>query len=224
MIRKLAMSMGTALCALTLGAQPADAAKTLQIISLDLFNTNPIGNCADTNNSQYCSPLGLTLAGSTTNPFLNNLNTKTIKLDTGSYYIFGNPWAGTNFMIQGSPIALLFELKTTDGSFYTQVETNDVTVPDLSKAGTVLFNLKSYNIKISTTGITTADRMGFGLAPGAFAPDGRNDFVLRLDYGVTPPAAPVPEPSTWLTMIAGMGLIGATMRRRTGRLRLAPLV
>lgn len=39
--------------------------------------------------------------------------------------------------------------------------------------------------------------------------------VLSVDGGTLPPPAPgVPEPSSWAMMIAGFGLVGASMRRR----------
>lgn len=38
---------------------------------------------------------------------------------------------------------------------------------------------------------------------------------------VDPPTPPVPEPASWAMMIAGMGLIGASMRRRAARVAFA---
>jgi hypothetical protein len=37
---------------------------------------------------------------------------------------------------------------------------------------------------------------------------------VQVTQATLPVAAPIPEPATWLMMIAGMGLVGATMRRR----------
>jgi hypothetical protein len=59
--------------------------------------------------------------------------------------------------------------------------------------------------------------MSFGYPPSAFAADGNLDFVLRLNYGVTA----VPEPATWAMMIAGMGIVAASKRRREAVVRFA---
>jgi hypothetical protein len=208
--------MTAAIMAGMLAAQTA-AAATGPILSLNLFSRDSTGNCADTIGGSGCSPLGVTLAGSLSNPFLNNLGDKSISLASGSsYYLFGNPWAGTSFMTEGAPISLFLTLPgDLPGSSRLLID-ND-TVPDLSVAGLTLFEFAAYGIKITTTGITDADRMSFGYPPGAFAADGRADFVLRLDYGVTAPPEPptvVPEPAAWAMMIAGFGLAGAVLRRR----------
>jgi hypothetical protein len=38
---------------------------------------------------------------------------------------------------------------------------------------------------------------------------------------VDPPTPPVPEPASWAMMIAGMGVVGASMRRRAARVAFA---
>lgn len=187
-------------------------ASALPILSINLFNGDSNGNCADTITGSGCSPLGISLAGSMTNPLLNNTATKQISLEPGSYYLFGNPWAGTAFMTPGDPISLFLRL-SVEGSSAGQsiLLIGNSKVPDLSLAGTTLFDFPSYGISITTTGITNADRMSFGYPPAAFTGDGRNDFVLQLNYRV---AQAVPEPATWAMMIAGFGFIGAATRRR----------
>ncbi|OYU16536.1 MAG: hypothetical protein CFE37_00620 [Alphaproteobacteria bacterium PA4] len=58
----------------------------------------------------------------------------------------------------------------------------------------------------------------FAMAPGA-TPNGTYYFVLTAAGGetlaVTSIAPGVPEPASWAMLIAGFGLVGAAMRRRT---------
>jgi hypothetical protein len=53
--------------------------------------------------------------------------------------------------------------------------------------------------------------LGYGL--GALGAG--EQFSIGYDYVLTP-TAPVPEPTTWLMMLAGLGLLGAAARRRRG--------
>jgi len=206
-MRKLSLMTAAAMAMSFLLAQPASAT----IKSINLFSGDSTSNCEDTIGGSGCSPLGLTLAGGVTNPLLNNTSTKAISLEPGSYYIFGNPYAGTSFMTQGSAISIFLRMSDPDG--HDRLLIGNSTVPNLATAGVTVFNFAAYGIKIVTTGITTADRMSFGYPPGAFASDGNTDFVLRLDYLV--PETVVPEPATWALMIGGFGLAGLGLRRRS---------
>lgn len=53
-----------------------------------------------------------------------------------------------------------------------------------------------------------------------------NQFVFnsaglpRVSMSIYPTSSPVPEPASWALMIAGMGMIGMTMRRRQSQLAL----
>jgi hypothetical protein len=209
-MRKLGLMIAAAVAVAALAVQPAAAAS---ILSINLFRGDSNGNCADTTAGSGCSPIGVTQASGLTNPFLNDVASKEIVLSPGSYYLFGNPFAGTNFMTQGSAISTFIRV-STDGApaGHSLFLIGNSVVPDLSVAGTTLFNFAQYGIKITTTGITGADRMSFGYPPNAFAADGNTDFVLRLDYLV--PGAAVPEPAAWAMMITGFGLAGAALRRR----------
>jgi hypothetical protein len=214
-MRALALSMAT--LATCLIAQPAMA--TVSIISINIYSGSSTGNCLDTINTANCSPLGVTQSGSASNPFLNNIATKEINLGSGSYYLFGNPYAPSSYMVEGQPISIMMTIRDTDmTSGFAILKLATTIVPDLTTSGAVLFSFNDYGIKISTTGITDADRMGFGLNGAGFQGDGSKDFVLRLDYGVT---GPIPEPASWALMIGGFGLVGAAMRRRTMRVRFA---
>jgi hypothetical protein len=153
----------------------------------------------------------VTNSGATTNPFLNNTSTKAINLGYGSYYTFGTPYGGTDFMIQGDGITAKIVL--SNGTSLSST----TTVPDLSIAGTTMFDFAASGVSIVTTGITGANRMSFGYPPGAFTPGGYSDFVLELNY-----FAPIPEPTTWTIMLTGLPCLGGVMhsRRRGSRRRI----
>jgi hypothetical protein len=182
-------------------------AAPITIVSLEYIHPTAAVVCEDTIPGQppatACAPVGVTLSGATNNPFLNDVNTKAIDLPYGSYYTFGNPDAGTNFMIQGD--GLFARIVLSDGTILTDT----IVVPDLSVAGTVMFDFASAGISIVTTGITSADRMSFGFPPAAFAPDGRNDYVLLLDY-----AASVPEPASAILLLTGLAALRFARRTR----------
>jgi hypothetical protein len=110
-------------------------------------------------------------------------------------------------MTQGD--SLFGRIVLSDGTILTDT----IVVPNLSVAGTVMFNFAAAGITIKTTGITDADRMSFGLPPTAFAPDGNLDYVLQLDY-----AAPVPEPGSVMLLLSGLAsapFVRNRIRRRT---------
>src|SRR3978361_1586130 len=71
------------------------SASTLNIVSLVYVHPSPSSDCEDTIAGEppisACSPIGVTSSGSLTNPFLNDINTKSIDIGYGSYYTFGNP-------------------------------------------------------------------------------------------------------------------------------------
>jgi hypothetical protein len=177
---------------------PASQA-TVTITSLIYFHPTTVPDCEDTISLSACAPVGVTVAGATNNPFLNDLATKAINIGPGHYYTFGNPYAGTDFMIKGD--SLTAQLTLSNGATLTQT----VLVPNLSTAGVMMFDFAD-GISIFTTGITGADRMSFGNPPGAFAPDGNPDYVLQLAF--------VPEPANWTLMLMGFGAVGAVLRGR----------
>ncbi|MET0309865.1 MAG: PEPxxWA-CTERM sorting domain-containing protein [Sphingomonas sp.] len=211
-ISTMVAAAGATLTAQAAMATPAPAPTPAPtIVSVNLFHVDSNGNCEDTIARSGCSPLGVTQAGGIANPLLNNMNDKTIALGSGSYYLFGNPFAGTSFMTPGQTISIFLRLSTGVLLIDTKV------VPDLSVAGRILFDFSPYGITLSTTGITSADRMSFGNPPTAFKGDGNADFVLLLRSGVTA----VPEPAAWGLLIGGMGFAGAALRRRKAGAQLA---
>lgn len=182
------------------------------IVSLSYIHPASATDCEDTVPGDQCSAIGVTNSGATTNPFLNNTSTKAINLGYGSYYTFGIPYGGTDFMIQGDSITANIVL--SNGTSLSST----TTVPDLSIAGTTLFDFAAAGASIVTTGISGADRMSFGYPPGAFTPGGYSDFVLELDYVV-----PISEPTSWTIMLTGLLCLGGVMhgRRPGGRRRIA---
>jgi|GEM_PF-1969073 len=62
------------------------------------------------------------------------------------------------------------------------------------------------------TGLRSTD--GHALAGWSVASDSGFDYT-RSFFGTLPPTAAVPEPATWVLLIAGFGLTGAAMRRQS---------
>ena len=199
----LAAALGGAALALSALAPLSAQAGVATITSIALIHGS-IPDCEDTVSGSLCAPIGVTASGSTSNPFLNDLSTKEVVLGYGGYDLFGDAYAGTQFMIPGDSITVAIGL--SDGTSLT----GTAIVPDLSVAGATLFDFAGKGISIETTGITTADRMQFGNPPGAFSPDGVDDYVLELTY------APVPEPATWAVLLIGLAAVGVALRRRRG--------
>ncbi len=82
------------------------------------------------------------------------------------------------------------------------------------------FDRMSFSFRAGTSGSIFAFVADASLSPTNPNSDNQgaivDNFLLSVD--------PVPEPATWLTMLFGMGLVGAALRRRTGtspRLRFA---
>jgi hypothetical protein len=193
--------------ALSLSLAQTNRAEAATIVSLSYVHPVPDIVCEDTIPGQppatACAPIGVTDIGATTNAFLNDINTKAINLGYGSYYTFGNPDPGTNFMTQGD--SLMATIVLSDGTILSST----ILVPDLSIAGTTMFEFASAGISIVTTGILNADRMSFGLPPAAFAPDGRDDYVLQLNY-----ATPVPEPASAILLLSALSAMPFARRKK----------
>jgi MYXO-CTERM domain-containing protein len=179
----------------------ATAASGATITSL----TYIAGGCVTTT-PDICAPIGVTLAGSVANPFLNETNTKAIDLSEGSYYTFNEPFFGT-----GSPLIVTIGLSDSTTLFQT------VVVPDTSVAGnTGVHFTGAADILITTTGLA-ADRMSLGYAPGAFNPSGANDTVFQLAYSEG--SSSVPEPATLLMPLVGLATLALVRRRSAPRLQ-----
>ncbi len=109
------------------------------------------------------------------------------------------------------------------GSF-TDVNALDFTSPGTTGAtGQRNGNLAANRVALNSTisGLSIANGQSFALRWSDFNASGADDGLGVDDFSLTPTLLPqvgaVPEPSTWAMMIAGFGLIGGAMRRRTGR-------
>jgi len=147
------------------------------------------------------SPIGFTLTGSTSNPFLNNAD-KSVSLGYGSYYmtVFGGVFATP--VGPGYTFRFLLDNTTT----YSQV----VTLPDNLTAGQIFgsFALPDGDtVQLSTTGLF-ADRVRNSADGAGLAPDGNDDPLWLLTYtsGSTDNSA-VPEPSSIALGLCGLAVI-----------------
>lgn len=123
-----------------------------------------------------------------------------------------------------------FEVGPDDGTLIfngTTLASGDIFNGDGVQAGTgtlpgngALWDIERYDV----TGLIAKDN-SLTLAKQAYYPNGRQDAIslivaqVNLAVGGTggPHTPAVPEPQTWAMMIAGIGLIGAAMRRRSRR-------
>lgn len=85
------------------------------------------------------------------------------------------------------------------------------------QAGATWFNSNSADYNGSATqtyNLATSKAGNLWIVGGSFnGPDGTNDAFKLNTIKVT---SGVPEPTTWMTMILGFGMIGAAIRRRRG--------
>jgi hypothetical protein len=138
--------------------------------------------------------------GTVANPFLST-NTAT---DTMTFNTFtgGVEAAGGNFF--GSNVSGLYQL-------------GDITITATDGSGTVTQTIigatTSSFLGFVSTGPLTSVTVTSVQPIGAFLWPSLDNFVLAKRAGTITPQ--VPESSTWLMMIAGFGLVGGAMRRRT---------
>lgn len=108
----------------------------------------------------------------------------------------------------------------TSGSF-VDLDTLDFASPTTSGgAGSKNGNAAAFRTAKSAvlTGLTIADGQNFAFRFTDFDPSGADDGLAIDDFSVAltlaPVVTPIPEPATWAMMIGGLGLVGATARRR----------
>lgn len=118
------------------------------------------------------------------------------------------------------------QITSATGVFTLPVSTSGFAPPDVSLNLTAVFSIytsgnlfSAFNLDFTHTGLltgievadgTTVTSATYGLLPtngGAFT----YPAVLR-ELGTTPPPLGVPEPASWVLMIAGFGMVGGALR------------
>ena len=159
------------------------------------YNT---GGCVTTV-ADGCAGIGVTAAGSTGNPFLNDISTKAIDIGFGDYLTFNEPFWGS-----GAPLTITLGFSDSTSVFGTFVfpSTPGTTIGSLSGGGGT--------ITFTTSGLD-ADRMSFGFAPGTFNPSGTSDTVIAMSFAA--PSTGAPEPAT-LGMLGTAATLLMVLKRR----------
>jgi hypothetical protein len=89
----------------------------------------------------------------------------------------------------------------------TSFRVYDLNYVELFNSGAVTAPGQGNSTLTFNTGNTSGLRLQWG-------PDGYNVGIDNLSFSLNEPLGAVPEPATWLMMIAGFGLIGGMMRQR----------
>lgn len=132
---------------------------------------------------------------------------------TGSSWFFGSGVTGVQFTYMGSDLPTAFGLVWTDGS-------GSITFKAFDGSDTLLFSQTFTGIPDGGSSGATAEDRFFGLTfdggiKSIFISNSSGGIeVDHVQYG-TMFAAPIPEPDTWALLIAGLGLIGVAVRRRS---------
>lgn len=169
----------------------------------------------------------------------NAANNQDVVLFNGNDANFNNPYdangwnaslSGVNY--SGGPASLT--LHVSDGQFFsrgddgtvsfngtpigtgndfdgTTVQSGNGTIP----SNGALWDIRNYDV----TGLITNGNNSLTEVPVS---DALSLIVAQfnLPVGAAPPAPTLPEPATWAMMIAGMGMVGASMRRRKHTVRM----
>ncbi len=213
---KLAVTAGIAAL---IASSPASAATFV----LDFGNTNCAGGCSDggTFLQTYGDQAGLDVSyQSMDGPGNSTVGYQGLRYWGGSYgNLSGVAWGGTAFN-SGVP-EITFTL-TQPGT----IRLNSLQYagwPNTSRPTEFRIYDLNYNLLFnsgavsapgtgnSTIALNTGNSSGLRLQWG---PDGFNAGIDNLSFSLNEPLGAVPEPATWLMMIAGFGLIGGMMRRK----------
>jgi hypothetical protein len=210
----------TGLSALALGSASSAQAATFV---LDFGNTNCGGRCGNGSlfSQSYGDRPGLDVSyRSLTAPGGSTVTNQGVRYWDALYGdLTGVAW-GSNSAASGVP-EITFEL-TGSGTIRlnsldyagwpttpraTSFRIYDLSYNLLFNSGAVTAPGTGHNTISFNTGNTSGLRLQWG-------PDGYNAGIDNLSFSLDEPLGAVPEPATWLMMIAGFGLVGAGMRRR----------
>lgn len=196
------MQKSTLIKAFILTSLIAGQSATAGVITNISFVSNGGAFVNDTIIGNSTSPLAFTLAGATSNPFLNNADS-TISLGFGDYFAIA--FQGFGQHLGNGTVSFLL-----DGTLFTQ----NVIFPDNSSGGVsfATFNLSGGDtVQLSTTGLS-ADRISIIANGVGLQTNGTADAFYRFSYsgGTT---NNVPEPTS--LSIAAIGLGALVRGRRT---------
>jgi hypothetical protein len=92
-------------------------------------------------------------------------------------------------------------------------------------AGGITFSSTSFDFSAPGHSLLLSDALSgptigccTSLSVGSMSGTGYNTFIQQAAFGPDPQGVPIPEPATWAMLIAGLGGIGAMLRRRRAQL------
>ncbi len=154
-----------------------------------------IGNITGANFTAWNVTItGRTAGGTTVTENLTNLNSSVFSGSTYSGGILGS----LNALV-ASPTQLTFNYSNTTPGF--------LLFQKAFGSGTSYFCFATPGTGLCTAGSSLVPDSTVGFA-------GQGSSSAPAETGVRVLASSVPEPSTWLTMFAGLGLVGMAMRRK----------
>jgi hypothetical protein len=117
-----------------------------------------------------------------------------------------------------APLSLLLDSDADSLTFTAGFFDSGSVVGDFYSAAGVLIGSQTF----SGSGYTVLSTSGLGTFRGVTFRDNTDGAGLRfMNFSYNSVGAAVPEPAAWALMIAGFGLAGAAMRRRTNVVRFA---
>ena len=170
----------------------------------------------------------LRIVSNTNDNYVFNPNDGSLTVATQVMYAAGDPNSGANPDITaGAYTSSIFGAAAGTTQLYSIDTALDVLTTQANSAGTLN--------TVGSLGVDLGSRTSFDISgPDAFAFNDNNLYRVNLATGALTSlgstgrglfgiaiAAPVPEPESWLLMIAGFAAIGLTLRRRATQLSFA---
>ncbi|WP_170318453.1 PEPxxWA-CTERM sorting domain-containing protein [Sphingomonas sp. PAMC 26621] len=187
-ITKLMFATTAAVCSLI----AASAASAAVSISVTQSGSNVLFSGSGTFNSAVANSVGQGLSNADVDASTGYLSFGEFEL-INVYSLAGMARFGTGFAYIEANTGPALGFRVSDGAFYLGMSYVDNSL--ISSSGIVR------NATLTTLGLTSGV---YNYAVGG--------NVVTLNIG--PVVAAVPEPATWLTMILGFGMMGASMRYR----------